>query len=59
MYLIYLKEVLHLSEYQSAFLIRQIETFALKICDKSDKIGINCGTLGFDIGVDANESVAY
>ncbi|MDF2686061.1 MAG: hypothetical protein K0S55_1242, partial [Clostridia bacterium] len=41
-----LKGVLHLSEYKSTFLIKEIETFAFKICEKLDEFGINCGTLG-------------
>ena len=48
------KGFLHLSEYQSTFLIREIETFALKICNKLDEFGINCGILGLDIAVDVN-----
>ncbi|MBP2653559.1 MAG: hypothetical protein H6Q73_1128 [Firmicutes bacterium] len=33
-------------------LIERIESFAIAVCNALDKCGINCGTLGVDVGLD-------
>ena len=48
-----LKDVLRLSDHQSIYLIRKMEVLALKICNTLDDFGMNCGTLGLDIGIDS------
>lgn len=34
-------------------IVESIESFALKVCEKLDEYGFNFGTLGLDVGVDA------
>ena len=51
------REVLHLSESESYFLSERIKLFAFQICKKLDEHGINCGTLGLDIGIDTDDSI--
>ena len=51
------KEVLHLSENQSYFMLERIKLFAFQVCNKLDLLGINCGTLGLDIGIDTDDYI--
>ncbi|MDD4698987.1 MAG: YheC/YheD family protein [Oscillospiraceae bacterium] len=51
------KEVLHLSDYKSAYILNEIKSFAFHSCNKLDELGINCGTLGLDVGMDTNDYV--
>ncbi len=43
------------SEAKIIELTKRIRAFALNVCNKLDKYGINCGTLGLDIGLDLQE----
>lgn len=40
------------SEENILVLYKKIESFAIDVCNALDEYGINCGTLGLDIGVD-------
>ncbi len=46
------REVFPASEEHIAGLKKKIAAFAITICKKLDEYGINCGTLGLDIGMD-------
>ena len=48
----YLLEKLSLPEESSALLRAKMTELAITVCNKLDEFGINCGTLGLDIGID-------
>lgn len=47
-----LAKVIPSSEHNLFILKEKMETFAVDICKALDEYGINCGTLGIDLGVD-------
>lgn len=49
-----LKKALSLPDTGILSIIKRMETLALKVCNTVDKYGINCGTLGLDVGLDVD-----
>jgi glutathione synthase/RimK-type ligase-like ATP-grasp enzyme len=50
-----LPKVIPAAEEHIRELINTIATLAVAVCNKLDKFGVNCGSLGLDIGIDTGE----
>lgn len=48
------KNVLQVSEEEILLIKESLISFAVKVCKAIDKCGINCGTVGVDVGIDVN-----
>lgn len=51
------KNILRFPPQKCDYLINSMKEFALMVCNKLDDIGINCGTLGLDIGINENNEL--